>query len=264
MEQENKKPAVIYEYDEERAGIIKGYDVYARLVDGILEALYTRYGVRYELYASDDPNSEYWKLLENDVQSGNAGVEHVARIFDRLEDRTFVFDDEKEQPEYHIHLSVRNNVLAYPAMGIALARVPVFQENGINFQDYVFAASDAQLQFFLGNVRKRQREQNINKVTVFTDRRNGISREDEPITRAVRREEVILDAGIKKRSTARSTSSSTATAASMSPMISRTSGGFCSTGIRATARPLWSNPLPEACRDRCSIGRLRSIRAANR
>jgi hypothetical protein len=96
MEQEIKKPTVIYEYDEDRAGIIKGYDVYARLVDGILEALYSRYGVRYELYASDDPNSEYWKLLENDVQSGNAGVEHVARIFDRLEDRTFVYDDDKE------------------------------------------------------------------------------------------------------------------------------------------------------------------------
>lgn len=264
MEQENKKPAVIYEYDEERAGIIKGYDVYARLVDGILEALYTRYGVRYELYASDDPNSEYWKLLENDVQSGNAGVEHVARIFDRLEDRTFVFDDEKEQPEYHIHLSVRNNVLAYPAMGIALARVPVFQENGINFQDYVFAASDQQAQFFLGNVRKRQREQNINKVTVFTDRRNGISREDEPITRAVRREEVILDAGIKKeiyRSLDQFFDSDRSFYVTYDIPYKR---GFCSTGIRATARPPWSNPLPEACRDRCSIGRLRSIRAANR
>ncbi|MFD2875696.1 hypothetical protein ACFTAO_06525 [Paenibacillus rhizoplanae] len=175
-----------------------------------------------------------------------------------------MFDDEKEQPEYHIHLSVRNNVLAYPAMGVALARVPVFQENGINFQDYVFAASDAQLQFFLGNVRNRQREQNINKVTVFTDRRNGISREDEPITRAVRREEVILDAGIKKRYTARSTSSSTATAASMLPMTSRINGGSCSTGIRATARLRWSNPLPEAFRDLCSTGRLRSIRAVNR
>ncbi|MBW4083496.1 ATP-binding protein [Paenibacillus sp. S150] len=198
MEKGNRKHTVIYEYDENTVGMIKGYDAYARLVDGILEALHTRYGVRYELYASDDPNSEYWKLLENDVQSGNPGVEHVARIFDRLEDRTFVYDDDKEQPEYSIHLSIRNNVLAYPDMGVALARVPVFQENGINFQDYVFAASDAQLQGFLGNVRKRQREQNINKVTVFTDRRNGIFREDEPITRSVGREDVVLEAGIKE------------------------------------------------------------------
>lgn len=249
MEQEIKKPTVIYEYDEDRAGIIKGYDVYARLVDGILEALYSRYGVRYELYASDDPNSEYWKLLENDVQSGNAGVEHVARIFDRLEDRTFVYDDDKEQPEYNIHLSIRNNVLAYPAMGIALARVPVFQENGINFQDYVFAASDAQLQFFLANVRTRQREQNINKVTVFTDRRNGIFRDDEPITRSVGREEVVLDAGIKKEIYRSLDQFLIRTAASTSLTISRTSGAFCSTAIRATARLRSSNRSPEVYRD---------------
>ncbi|MDF9845277.1 MULTISPECIES: AAA family ATPase [unclassified Paenibacillus] len=198
MKQEYEKQAVVFPYDAGAGGLIKGYDVYARLVDGILEALYTRYDVRYELYASDDPNSEYWKLLQDDVQSGNPEVEHVARIFDRLEDRTFVYDDDKEQPEYNIHLSIRNNVLAYPSMGVALARVPVFQENGINFQDFVFAASDSQLQAFLGNVRRRQREQNINKVTVFTDRRNGVCREDEPITRAASREEVVLDAAVKK------------------------------------------------------------------
>lgn len=198
MEQEYKKQTVIYQYNEGANGLIKGYDAYARLVDGILDALHKRYGVNYELYASDDPNSEYWKLLQNDVQTGNPEVEHVARIFDRLEDRTFIYDDEKDHPEYHIHLSIRNNVLAYPAMGVALARVPVFQENGINFQDFVFAASDLQLQQFLSNVRKREREQNINKVTVFTDRRNGIHREDEPITRSVGRDEVVLDAAIKK------------------------------------------------------------------
>ncbi|UQZ35270.1 ATPase [Paenibacillus sp. PK3_47] len=198
MEQECRNQAVIYQYNESTNGLIKGYDAYARLVDGILDALYRRYGVRYELYASDDPNSEYWKLLQTDVQSGSPEVEHVARIFDRLEDRTFIYDDEKEQPEYNIHLSIRNNVLAYPAMGVAFARVPVFQENGINFQDFVFAASDEQLQQFLGNVRKRERQQNIDKVTVFTDRRNGIHREDEPITRSISREEVVLDAVIKK------------------------------------------------------------------
>ncbi|GGF82205.1 putative ATPase YjoB [Paenibacillus albidus] len=198
METEWKKQTVIYEYDEQTDGTIKGYAAYARLVDGISGALFARYGVEYELYASDDPNSEYWKLLENDVKSGNPEVEHVARIFDRLEERTFAYDDDKEQPDYNIHLSIRNNVLAYPALGVALARVPVFQEHGINFQDYVFAASDSQLQAFLGNVRTRQREQNINKVTVFTDMRNGMSREDEPITRSVGREEVVLDAAIKK------------------------------------------------------------------
>ncbi len=122
----------------------------------------------------------------------------MGRIFDLLEDRTFKYEDDKELPEYNIHLSVRNNVLAYPAMGVALARVPVFQQGSIQFQDFVFAVSDEQLKTFLGNVRRRQREQNIRKITVFTDRRHGLFREDEPITRRVGRDEVVLESSVKK------------------------------------------------------------------
>lgn len=192
-----ERPAVIYRRQEGETAI-RGYAAHSRLVEGILNALYRRYGVEYELYASDDPNSEYWKLLEHDIRSGDERVEHVARIFERLEERTFAYDDDKELPDYGVHLSVRNNVFAYPGMGVAFARVPIFLDHGINFQDFVFAASDEQLKVFLGNVRIRQREQTLNQVTVFTDRRNGISREDEPITRAVRREDVVLDTELKE------------------------------------------------------------------
>ncbi|RXZ82979.1 ATP-binding protein [Paenibacillaceae bacterium] len=188
----------IFNFDEERDSGLKGYALYARLIDCIAEALWDKYGVRYELYASEDPNSEYWKLLEEDVRGGKQGVEHVGRIFDRMEERTFAYDDDKELPDYGVHLSIRNNVFAYPGMGVALARVPVFRENGIYTDDYVFAVSDGQLQEFLGNVRTRQRDQQLDKVTVFTDRRHGNHREDQPITRTVSRADVVMDETIKK------------------------------------------------------------------
>lgn len=48
----------IYEFDERTDGRITGYAAYARLIDGIREVLYNRYGIKYELYASADPNVE--------------------------------------------------------------------------------------------------------------------------------------------------------------------------------------------------------------
>ncbi len=188
----------IYEFDERTDGRITGYAAYARLIDGISEALYNRYGVKYELYASDDPNIEYWDLLEEDIRSGSPELEHVARVFDRLEERTIQYDDDGPTPEYGVHLSMRNNVFAYPKWGIALARVPFFRENGVYNEDYVFATGDQELQSFLAGVRGRERKQNMKRVTVFTDTSRGLSRQAEPITRAITRDDVILKAEIKR------------------------------------------------------------------
>lgn len=188
----------IYTYKGAGDNEIAHYGEYARIIDGIREALLKRYGVAYELYASDDANNQYWKLLEEDVKNESPDVEHVAKIFDKLEERTFAYDDEKPEPEYKVHLSILNNVFAYPDRGVALARSPWFGPHGMGFQDYVFAVGDSELQTFLGNVRKRERQQKINRVTVFTDTREGTHREDEPIARTAGRDDVVMDAGIKK------------------------------------------------------------------
>ena len=51
---------------------------------------------------------------------------------------------------------------------------------------------------FLGSVRERERQQNMKKVTVYTDARNGSDRHVESITRSVGREDVVLSAHIKQ------------------------------------------------------------------
>ncbi len=188
----------IYTYMGAEDKEIERYGEYARIIDGIRQALRERYGVTYELYASDDAHNQYWKLLEEDVKNESPDVEQVAKIFDRLEERTFAYDDEKPEPEYKVHLSILNNVFAYPKMGVALARSPWFGPHGMGYQDYVFAVGDQELQAFLGNVRLRERQQKMNRVTVFTDTREGIRREDEPIARTAGREDVVMDASIKK------------------------------------------------------------------
>lgn len=123
--EDNTTISSIYAFDEKHDGRIEGYATYARLIRGIIAALYKRYGIRYELYASDDPNSEYWSLLDEDLRSESPDVELVARIFEDLELRTLHYDDDDgDEPSYGVQYSIRNNVFAYPKWGVALVRIP--------------------------------------------------------------------------------------------------------------------------------------------
>lgn len=110
----------IYAYDQTQDDQIRiqGYATYARLIRGIIEALSSKYGVRYELFASDDPNNRYWELLKEDLLSDNNEVELVARIFEDLELRTLHYEDDGDVPTYGVHYSIRNNVFAYPKWGL--------------------------------------------------------------------------------------------------------------------------------------------------
>lgn len=75
----------IYQYEEkENERAAAGYGTFGYLITRIEETLYDQYGVFYELYASDDPNTEYWELLVEDVRSGSLEPEHVAYIFEKL------------------------------------------------------------------------------------------------------------------------------------------------------------------------------------
>ncbi|MDO3408704.1 ATP-binding protein [Saccharibacillus sp. CPCC 101409] len=174
------------------------YESYARVTRGIEALLEERYGVAYALYASDDGNSDYWDLLEEDVKSGSEEVECAGRIYEGIEGRTFAYDEDSSTPEYTIHPAIRNNVFVYPQQGVALARIPMFRQHGIYSEDFVFATGDEAISRFLSGVRTRQRNRDKNQITVFTDTNNGIHRESEPITRAVSRGDVILPEPLKK------------------------------------------------------------------
>lgn len=197
IESENTPEAiVIYTIDEQK--LPTEYADYARVIKGIEESLTSRYGVTYKLYSSSDPNTEYWELLDEDLRHSSTDVEHVIRIYDRLEERTFVYDGDRTEPDYCVHPSVMNNVFAYAQAGVALARMPVFRPHGVSSEDLVFATSDESLLKFLGDVRVRQREQSLRRVTVFTDTRHGINRQMEPVSRAVSRDDVIMAPEIKQ------------------------------------------------------------------
>lgn len=74
-----------------------------------------------------------------------------------------------------MHLSLRDNVFAYPKWGIASARVPFFRENGVYNEDYVFATGDQELQSFLAGVRGRERKRIMKRAGRFDRMERPIS-----------------------------------------------------------------------------------------
>ncbi|MDQ0207684.1 ATP-binding protein [Alkalicoccobacillus murimartini] len=190
----------VYEVNKSERTDVVGYPSFARIIDGIQKALFNRFGVPYELYASEDTNFEYWNLLEKDIQNGSDQVTHVASIFEKIEKRTFAYAEDEETPDYRVHKSILNNVFAYEEEGVALARIPFFMEDssGIMFRNCVFAIGDHQISTFLKNVRVRAWEDSRTRVTVFTDSENGTMRKEEPVTRAFSRNEVIMESELKE------------------------------------------------------------------
>ncbi|WP_409342775.1 AAA family ATPase [Paenibacillus sp. MBLB4367] len=174
------------------------YEDYAYVIQEIQMLLSVKYGKEFQMYASDDGNEEYWTMLEQDIRTNDGEVEVVMRIFDQVESRAFAYDTEGGEAGHRIFPSVRNNVFAYPAWGVALARVPVFRNHGIFAEDFVFAVDDEALLRFLSFSRERLREQDRRSVTIYTDSRHGIETELVPMTRMVEREEVIMNADLKK------------------------------------------------------------------
>lgn len=179
---------------------IADYAEYVTVLNGIRHLLVDRYAVEFGMYVEEDYGNEIWDLLEEDMKSGHPEAEHVAGIFELIESRAFSYrneGDNESEAEYRMYPSLRNNVFAYPRFRVALARVPVFRTHGIGCEDFIFAASDRHLERFLVYMRHRRRENDKRHVTVFTDTRNGLEREREPITRAIGRDEVVMEDALK-------------------------------------------------------------------
>ena len=144
-------------------------------------------------------------------------------------------------------------------MGVALVRIPFFRDNGIYNEDFVFAVGEEELKQFLGSVRERERQQNMKKVTVYTDARNGSERHVESITRSVGRDDVVLSPQIKQdifRSLDQFFEADRSFYREYDIPYKR---GFCCMVTRATGKQPWSNPLRAASRVQPHTGKLPSI-----
>ncbi|TYP68336.1 AAA family ATPase [Paenibacillus methanolicus] len=181
--------------DEELAErVVSAFESYSDAIMGIRRLLAERYGENFELYADEDGNKEYWEQLKQDLQLRDGEAERIARIYASVETSAFDY----REGSWSVYRSLQNNVFAYTAWGVALARVPVMRPHGIGYEDCVFAADETRLLAFLEHCRTRRRELDRSQVTVFTDRPHGTEKKLESITTMVQREEVVMHDDVKK------------------------------------------------------------------
>ncbi|OXM83529.1 ATPase [Paenibacillus rigui] len=174
------------------------YEDYSQIVQGIEQALQENYGQPFELFVSEDGNEDYWELLEQDLNSEGSGAEVVGPIFAYVEAKGFAYAPEEGAYVYRTLPTLRNNLFAYPAWGVAMARVPVFRAQGIFSEDFIWAVDESRLKHFLAYTRQRRRDLDRCEVTVFTDGPHGVEKELTPITRMVEREEVVMSRDVKE------------------------------------------------------------------
>lgn len=173
------------------------YFNYIAAVQGIVDFLDERFGGAFRLYYQDDGN-EVWDGLEEDIQNGYEGVEHVASLFDLVETRVFAYadaDPEQRRTGYDIRPAVRNNVFVYPKHRVALARIPRVTQHGLGYEDLIFCETDETLGAFLTHMRERRLAEQ--KIVVFTDTRSGLERNRESAAKPVTRDDVFMDEAIK-------------------------------------------------------------------
>lgn len=194
----NQVPTIYQTRDTEN-GDASGYASFERIIDQIQSVLNERYGKTFQLYASEDSFFDHWTLLEKDVQQSSDQVHHVASIFEKLQQRTFTYEEEKEVPDYKVHLSLLNNVFCYEKEGVAFAQIPVFEEFGASIlsRNCVFSIGDQEMSAFLETVHTRIWEESCKEVTVYTDSEDGMIRKEESVTHSVERNEVILELHVK-------------------------------------------------------------------
>ncbi|KYG31952.1 ATP-binding protein [Alkalihalobacillus trypoxylicola] len=187
----------IYKPDIKDSEVIKGYPAFARIMSGIQVELKEKYQVDYKPYRTDDSNFELWTILEEDIKKESTEVEHVAQIFEKLESHTFEYDEEADEPDYHVQQAINNHVFAYPKAGVAFARIPVFDDTSIYSMNCVLAISNENMREFLLSIRKRIWNKSQNEVLVYTDGQEGLLQEHQPVNRSITREDVVLDEAMK-------------------------------------------------------------------
>lgn len=190
-----------YLYEEivkETGKEMPGYPAFAGLMKSMQEELQEKYGEFYAVYNTDDVHFELWTIVEEDIRKENPEIEHVAQLFERLESYTFEYDEEAQVPVYKVYRALNNQLYAYPAAGVAFARIPYFSDASIVYLQCVLATGKENITSFLQTLRDRVWKKSRDEVLVFKDNGEGVTQEQQQVTNTVKREDVVLNDSVKK------------------------------------------------------------------
>ncbi|WP_054706060.1 ATP-binding protein [Bacillus sp. JCM 19041] len=187
----------IYSFNRETDKELSGYAALSEIIGGMQEALFDTYGKQFELFSMNEYHFELWTIFEEDMRDEGSEVEHVTKIYEKLESRTFTYDGEAQEPIYQVQPALQNNLYAYKNAGIAFARVPIFDGAHIGQLECVLAVGEHEMKTFLQTLRDRLWQKSRNEVLMFKDGMDGLQQEHQPVTRTVTRDDVVLNEEMK-------------------------------------------------------------------
>ncbi|GAF20693.1 cell division protein FtsH [Bacillus sp. JCM 19047] len=188
----------IISFKNENNQSASGYPALSMTVKGILDRLESTYNETYEVFTINEYHFELWSLFEEDLMTNHDQLEHVAMIVEKMERYSFTYDSEGDEPIYKVKQALSNNVYAYRNQGIAFAQIPIMDGAHLTNVECVFATSSLAMERFLETIKGRLWQKSRNELLIFTDGMDGLNHEHQPITKRVKREDVLLKHEIKE------------------------------------------------------------------
>ncbi|KIL37273.1 ATPase [Cohnella kolymensis] len=170
------------------------YFQFARALDRVRKLVVEKLQSEVGLYSQNDGN-DVWEWVQEDVRRDFRGAHRFAVIYELLEQKTIEFQEAKGDSAFEIYPLLHNNVIGYPEYGVAFARIPIRNQYGIGNEDIIFARNDEAFRVFLADLQERQLRER--RITVFTDTKEGLERSREELSRAVQRDDVVMEEALK-------------------------------------------------------------------
>lgn len=188
------KKTLIKLADLTRASLPNYYD-YAYAVNEAKKVLQERIGKELILYQTDEVLDNFDNLIEQMLIEKSPDIEIVAAIFEE-ESHMNVFHSEERG--YTIGTKEANNIILFKKHEVALVTINIFQSHADYPHVFVFAPNDAAVLAFIADMTEKERAYMLDGITLLTDTDEGLERTKEEITEQIQREDVLLEAAMKR------------------------------------------------------------------
>jgi SpoVK/Ycf46/Vps4 family AAA+-type ATPase len=189
------KERFIIRLPENNREVLPYYYDYGIALDKVHQYILKQTGLILNMYLDHENVEEVWEVLEEDAASGKAQL--LSYIFDHVETGGIHYEEHDDLHGFVVKPSINNAVYFYPDFEVALVKLPIFQSFTDFQHEFIYAKDDESLLNFLQYVYERHKEIMKDCVSIFIDTEDGIEREKEKANTLVRREDVLLEVGLK-------------------------------------------------------------------
>ncbi|MEI3606977.1 ATP-binding protein [Pseudogracilibacillus sp. SE30717A] len=190
----NEKNALI-NFTEINQNTMPQYYDYAIAIDKVVQYLNEKTGKDFKIYDSEDVHEELHSAITQMVKDRADDISILSPVFEHISSKKIHYSDEGK---YSISPSDENNLFYFEKFEVAYATIPIYQSHADYPLEFLFAASDEAMLFFIAAMVDKERNFMLNGITVLTDTEEGLDRSKEEITDQIHRNDVLLADHVKR------------------------------------------------------------------